>query len=363
MSLNLIHRIFGRSGGLNRSDIETYGHTTDQATKQAIEERIANDPFESDALEGWEALNYNTASLNALDKKFAPSSTNFWFLTGGLAAIVVAGVLTFALWPEDAVSPHEQQVVSENLPAEEMEITLEESDVLLPEQIEEMTSAPIHEQLAPEVIKQDFVDIEAIRKKDPPLVVANLPIIELSTDKATDMEIIRKHEHAKEIYLHEFKLIDYRNYRSRPAVKTRQLILNGLPANMEDENSDDFESNWREVEIPYIEFIDKSIRIFGQGNYKRALSRFETILETYNMDVNAHFYAGLCLFNLGEYESGMPHFQACIDGPYSNFDEEALWMIGTSYEQLGMQAKARSIFEKIVREGGFYTQQAAKKIR
>lgn len=363
MSLSLIHRIFGRSSGLKRSDIETYGSTTDAATRQAIEEKVANDPFESDALEGWEALNYNTTALKTLDKKFGHSSGYMWYFSGGLAALAVAGILAYTFWPAQNPSNPEQQIVSENLASEEMEITIEESDLILPEQIEVMESAPKHEQLKLDEIKQDFVDMEAIRKKDPPLIVADLPIIELSNDKAQDLEIIRKHEHAKEIYLHDFKLIDYRNYRSRPAVKTRQLILNGVPANMEDETSDDFEPNWKEVEIPYIDFIDKSMRIFGQGNYKRALSRFEMILETYNMDVNAHFYAGLCLFNLGEYDRSLSHFQTCIDGPYSNFDEEARWMIGSSYEQLGMTAKARNTFEQIAKEGGYYAQQAAKKIR
>jgi hypothetical protein len=363
MSLNLIHRIFGKTGGLSRGDIDAYGKSTDAATRQAIEEKVANDPFEADALEGWDGLQYNTGALKSLDKKFASSSVNAWFISGGIGAVAVAGLLTYALWPASTPESNEIPLTAENAPQEEVEITFEESDLIFSEQIEVMVSAPKEEQLAPAEIKQDFVDIEAIRKKDPPMVVADLPVIELSTKNALDLEIIREHAHAKEIYLHDFKLIDYRNYRSRPAVKTRQLILNGVPANLEDEYSEDFETNWKEVEIPYIDFIDKSMRIFGQGNFKRALSRYETILETYSMDVNAHFYAGLCLFNLGEYESGLSHFQSCIDGPYSNFDEEARWMIGSSYEMLGMTAKARTIYEQIAREGGYYAQEAGKKLR
>ena len=363
MSLNLIHRMFGKSRRLSRSEIEMYGKTTDSASRQAIEEKVANDPFEADALEGWHALNYNTSSLKSIDRKFAPSSSKIWFWTGGLAAMTVAGIIAYAFWSESVDTKSANQTIGENLVLEENEISFEESDLIIPEQIEQMVIAPQNVQLGPEEIIQDFADIEAIRKKDPPLVVAALPIIELNFEKSKDLEIIRKHEHAKEIYLHEFKLIDYRNYRSRPTIKTRQLILSGLPADMEDESSEDFEPNWKEVDIPYIDFIDKSMRIFGQANYKRALSRFETILGTYDLDVNAHFYSGLCLYNLGEYEQAIPHFQSCIDGPYSNFDEEAQWMIGTSYEQLGMHAKSRIIFEQIVKDQGYYAQQAARKIR
>ena len=45
-----------------------------------------------------------------------------------------------------------------------------------------------------------------------------------------------------------------------------------------------------------MEFIDKSVRYFNRGKYRKALSRFtRTILESYPEDVNANFYAGLCL--------------------------------------------------------------------
>lgn len=363
MNLNLIHRIFGKARGLDRSDIETYGKTTNSATRQAIEEGVANDPFDADALEGWEGLNYNITAMQALDRKFSPSAGKSWFLRGGLAAIAAASILTYSLWPGNPSPANNNVLISETVQEDDREILLDESDVLLPEQIEAMENAPKHEQLTPEVIKQDFVDIEEIRRKDPPVVVAELPKLELSTDKPHDVKIIRKHELAKEIYLHDFKLIDYRNYRSKPTVKIRQLVLSGLPANYEDTAYDEFEPNWKEVDIPYIEYIDKSMRVFGQGNYKRALSRFETILSTYAFDVNAHFYSGLCLFNLGEYDQALSHFTACIDGPYSNFDEESDWMVASCYEQMGMRAKAKAIYERIVKEGGYYAQQAAKKIQ
>ncbi len=365
MNLSLIHNIFGRSKGLQRSDIEAYGKSDDPLVRNAVEQKAASDPFDADAMEGWEALGYDTGLMASADKRFMPRSYKGWYVGGGIA--VVAGIVAVVYFtagtndPEKVLPQEDQILVSQTLP--EQQIALDESDIVLPEQIEEMEDAPKPQQLPPASIKQDFQEIQAIRMKEPPVPVAELPVLELRTDRPHDLSIIKKHELAKEIYLHDFKLIDYRNYRSKPQIKTRQMILTGLPANFEDSLRKDVDPEWRDVDIPYIDYIDKSMRIFGQGNYKKALSRFETILDTYDMDVNARFYAGLCLYNLGEYDQAIPHFDLCISGPYSNFDEEALWMKALSYEHLGERNKARNIFERIAKERGFYAEQAAKKIK
>ncbi|OFZ52787.1 MAG: hypothetical protein A3D92_21570 [Bacteroidetes bacterium RIFCSPHIGHO2_02_FULL_44_7] len=366
MNLNLIHSLFGSSSPLKRSDIETYGRTTDPLVKNAVEQKAAADSFDADAMEGWEELGYDTGALNRLDKQFMPKSNLGWYIGGGLAVAGIVAVAVVVIFTWNSAEPESEALVQQaevETDHEQLNITLDESDVVLPALIEQMHDAPELKQLQPSIIKQDFHDIEAIRRKEPPGPVAELPILELSTDRHRDVEIIRKHEQAKEIYLHDLKLIDYRNYRSQPQVKTRQMILTGLPADYEETGMEEQDPTWQEVNVPYIDFIDKSMRIFGQGNYKRALSRFETVLETYDMDVNARFYAGLCLYNLGEYDQSIPNFEACINGPYSNFDEEAKWMIGLTYEHMGERVKARKIFEEIEKEGGYYKDQATKKLR
>lgn len=364
MNLNLIHSLFGSSSPLKRSDIETYGQTTDPLVKNAVEQKAASDAFDADAMEGWGDLGYDTSVLKSLDKQFMPKPNVGWYVGGGLAVAGIVAVVSFYLWnSSESVSASADQQAQVETTHEEVNITLDESDVVLPDVIEQMQDAPELKQLPPSSIKQDFQDIEAIRRKEPPGPVAELPILELNTENNRDAKIIRKHEQAKEIYLHDLKLIDYRNYRSQPQVKTRQMILTGLPANHEDDEMEDPDPTWQEVDVPYIDFIDKSMRIFGQGNYKRALSRFETILETYDMDINARFYAGLCFYNLGEYEQAVFNFEACINGPYSNFDEEALWMTGLTYEHMGERIKARKIFEEIEKDGGYYADQAKKKLR
>jgi tetratricopeptide (TPR) repeat protein len=245
---------------------------------------------------------------------------------------------------------------------EDQEITLDESDVLIPEPIEQMHLAPKEKQVEVKTIQRDYNDRKTEPEPSEPIKVEMLPYLGIEeTPKAPQWE--RPHDKAKEIYLHDLKLVDYTSYRSKPTVKTKQMVLSGTPASMEGEDSETDDPIWKEVDLPYSHFIDKSIGIFSKGSYKRALTRFETVIETYHDDVNANFYAGLCLYNLGEYDQAILAFKNCVFGPFSNFDEESQWMIALSYEKLGQRNQAKKYFKKIVEQGGFYKKQAAEKMK
>lgn len=168
---------------------------------------------------------------------------------------------------------------------------------------------------------------------------------------------------AKEIYLNDLKLIDYRAYRENPAVETKQLILTGTTADKEGKHSESFESNWQNVQIPYMQYLDKSVYYFNKGKSKKALARFETIIETYPLDVNANFYAGLCLFNFGEYTDAIAKFETCLGSTYRNFDDEAIWMKALSLEHLHREIEAKKLFTLISENNGFYAEQAREKLK
>jgi len=366
MNLNRLHNIFGKRRRIDREDIENYGRSSDPGVRNTIEQKAAADDFSADALEGWEQLGYNTSSLAALDKKFVPKSTIGWYVLGG--SLIIGAIATLII-VANVSEPSVDTLVSESTTTElvtelmeDQQITLDESDVHLPDPIEQMNDAPKQNQVEPDAIKQDFHEMDVIRKEEPPGEIAELPIIDLDIEKPKDQTILRAHEFAKEIYLHDLKLVDYSSYRTAPQVKTRQMVLTGTPANMEDKESEAFDPTWKDVDVPYMEYIKKSISIFGRGNYKKALSRFETVLATYDMDINANFYAGVCLFNLDEHKLAITHFDACLNGPYSNFDEESIWMKALSYEYLGKNSEAKKLFKSIVGTNGFYARQAAEKL-
>ena len=122
-------------------------------------------------------------------------------------------------------------------------------------------------------------------------------------------------------------------------------------------------SNWRVTEIPYIEYLEKTMSLFSKGNYKKALSRFEIILESYPKDINANFYGGLCYFNLGEFEKAIQTFETSFESEFSNFNEESEWYLAKSYSANGQEDKASSLFKKINKNGGYYSKQALKYLK
>lgn len=359
------NKLFRPKGGLTRGDIKSYGATTDERVKHSIEEKSLGSDFESDALEGWSDLNYDVGAMKRLDKRFLGAGS-FGYL---IAVLSTALVITVAFYTYNWLSgpqkpidktPIAEKVISKTTP----EIILDESDVVIPKEIEDMVEAPEQEQIHAEVIKEDFKEIQQNTDEGVKIKIKELPVLEpheLPQEQPTELE--RVHFSAKEIYLSDLKLIDYREYRSKPIVRTKQMVLTGLPANKETEQSDDLDPEWTDTEIPYIEYIEKSMRIFSKGNYKRALTRFQTILETYDDDVNALFYGGLCLYNLKEYNEAIVLFKSCVKGSYSNFDEEAQWMIALSAEKSGNKKLADKYFRLIIEQNGFYSSQAREKLK
>lgn len=362
MNLNRLHKIFGGGSRLKREDIQNYGTSSDQRTKHAIESASLSSSFESDALEGWEHAAYNTDAMARLDKKFVPKTNGYIYLLGTAVVTVLLIGSYYLLTPPAEIQPNiEHQMITGLI--EDQQVTLDESDVKLPEAIEQMTLAPQKEQVEVKVIKEDFKEKKSHPVKETSIEIESLPIIALELEQNKKAEIVRKHDLAKELYLYEFKTVDYTNYRTNPTVKINQIVLTGTPANKENEQSNDLEPIWKEAHIPYSEYLNKSMKIFGRGQYKRALTRFETIIGTYPTDVNSNFYGGLCLYNMGEYDKGIKMFNSCILGPFSNFDEEAQWMIGLSHEKLGNTNEAKKIFQSIIEQNGYYKTQAKKKLK
>jgi TolA-binding protein len=373
MSLNRLYNIF-KSDRLERADVEAYGRSTDSSAKNAIEQKAMNDSFDNDAMEGWEELSYDPSVMANLDKKFAPAKgVSLIKLVGGTAIVgaAVVSVLYFTVFRENSnsvVASNDLEQVEnredQSTPTKMQVIILDETDVSLPEPIEQMVQAPKAEQVPAKQISKEFQEIISFRTETTAeLPVETLPVADPIPTPTP--EIARDHTSAKEIYRHSMKLVDYRKYREKPQIKTKQLMLTGTPANREDQYSEDEDPVWRDVDVPYMDYLDKTVKTFERGNYKKALSRFETILKTYSDDVNANFYAGICLFNLKEYKTAIEHFSNCVNGKFSNFDEEASWMLAECYDKMGSEgrSKARRIYQTIADGNGFYAKQAEEKLK
>ncbi|GAB5418215.1 MAG: hypothetical protein Crog4KO_28460 [Crocinitomicaceae bacterium] len=364
MNLKRITKIFGASPPLSREDITAYGDRPDSAAQHRVESKEVSSSFEADAMEGWESMGYDVKVMRNLDKKFMGSSNIGWYI--GSSLVVAAAIVTvfFIDFTPEKVTNQNPQKEKITVLLEDQKVTLEQSDIVLPDSISNLVVAPKASQIEPTIMKKEFKQMKTeYEVKVPPRIeMIPLDVIRIPVHE-TPSKIEQQHKTAAEIYLYDLKLIDYRKYRARPSVKTKQVVLSGTPASKEGEQSEEPTSEMQEIEIPYIEYLSKTMRKFSRGSFKNALSRFDIILSTYKDDVNANFYSGLCLYNLGKYEAAIDRFLACRLSVYSNFDEEAQWMTALSYEELGQDDKARMYFQQIIEQGGFYKKRAQTKMK
>lgn len=366
MNLKRISKLFGASPPLSRQEITDYGNSSDASTQHSVEAKEVSSSFEADAMEGWEAMNYDVGVMKNLDKKFMGSSNIGWYITGSIVvAAAIATVLLMNTEPEEQTEARiaqSEEKITELL--EDQEVKIEQSDIVLPDSISKLEDAPIELQIVPKEIEKEFKEMKTKYEYKAPPSIEMIPLDKVRMKiRHIAPEYIKESKTAAELYLYRLKLVDYRKYRSKPQVKTKQVVLTGVPASKEGEESEDPEPQTQEVDVPYIEYISKTMRKFSKGSYKNALSRFDIILETYKDDVNANFYSGLCLYNLGEYQEAIDRFLACRLSIYSNFNEEAQWYTALSYEELGQHEKARTYFQKIIDQGGFYKKQAQTKMK
>lgn len=343
---------------LTREDISQYVSSADQRVKHSIERKSQQSDFESVALEGWAGSTVPISSMRRIDKRF--SSSKGFLITGITATMFILGgiVLWFMYTANNAIKPthNEKHAIT---------LTVEKTDVILPERIDSMKIVAPEEVIPATKIKQEFKEKTAnaeiidqsTRSVKSELNIEQLPLLKVDIPK-TERSI--KRLTAKEIYLFDFKLVDYRSYRSKPEIRTESLELTGVPANLEDEYALSEDAEWSEISIPYIDYIKKTTSILAKENYKQALSRYLKILESYPDDVNALFYSGLCYFNLNEHASAIEQFHQCLRSTFDNFYEESEWLLAKSYAADGQEKKATAVYELIVSKKGYYAAQAKK---
>ena len=358
--------MFTNSENLTREDIDTYRETSDEKVKQLIEEKSLGSDFDSDALEGWANSSIGTKRMKLIDDNFIGKGRN-------LNLKIISGIIVFTiLITFFLLYNNSTYIKSKKVNSTQGSVIYEKTDIITPDEIELMVEIPIKEQIKITTIQKDFKiqktdEISSNEVKEPIIVdrIETSKIVQQKNDAIqSEIELAKNQSLGKEIYLVEMKLVDYRLYRSKPTVKTKTIELNNTPASQEDKFSKEEDvSNWRVTEIPYIEYIEKTMSLFSKGNYKKALSRFEIILESYPKDINANFYGGLCYFNLGEFEKAIQTFETSIESEFSNFNEESEWYLAKSYSANGQEDKASSLFKKINKNGGYYSKQALKYLK
>ena len=334
--------------------------TNRELFKQNLESKKydSEDAFEQDALEGWKNSGSKLSLLKPLDKRFTKNNSIIWI---GASSVLLIGIIIFFLLPTSEQTKNPNPKI-----ASTKSITIEKSDVLIPEKIDELIPVERKKSVQIKTLKANFV----AKKNEATKVEENLKLTENTSLEPKKINEIPSNENVKlkrnstkafEIYIHDLLTVDYRKYRSKPVIKTESVIITGTSANKETENSSEVESTeWKQIDIPYFEYITKTMSIFSKGNYKKALTRFEEILKSYPDDLNANFYGALCYYNLGENQKAFELFSVCELHKFNNFEEDAKWYCAKSLVSLGKTEQAEIILKEIIESNGFYAKDARK---
>ena len=316
--------------------------------------------FEKDALEGWQSTGSTKISMKNLDKMAAKNfgASTFWTIsiTSIIAAAgIVSGILYFN--NDTELTPTNQQ-----------KIIVERTDISLPESIDTLTELKKEIQLKSEEIIQKHKTEQTTTVQNTSDNVQFIEELEISLEPLpTNIEdkvvAISAQKHAKEIYLHGIKAIDYNSYRNNPEVKIDQIILNGVPANYENEVTNETEATTKTVLIGYRDYLDKTLSYVEKSKWKSALARWNEVLNDYPDDLNALFYSGFCLYNLKQYDEACAKFSACLQLNFSNFNEEATWYLAKSRLANGERSLAKELFKAIKENKGYYSKDAEKVLK
>ncbi|MEY4992140.1 MAG: hypothetical protein RI948_1018, partial [Bacteroidota bacterium] len=148
----------------------------------------------------------------------------------------------------------------------------------------------------------------------------------------------------RELYIQNFKVLDYRYYRKGERESRPTLTENELGE--------------QELKIPYLNLLNKAIEDFAQQDYKLALLHFDEILQSFPDDANALFYGGMCLYNLSEWSQAESRFLKLQDIPFANFSEEGNWYLLHVYQKAKNVSAFEQLKNQLIEANGFYSQRA-----
>jgi tetratricopeptide (TPR) repeat protein len=207
-----------------------------------------------------------------------------------------------------------------------------------------MVAAAPNERITPSQVIEDLkVSANTIEQKTEVLErIAHIPAAQVEFKRQKEQRLAIKM--GRELYIQNFKVLDYRYYRKGERITGAAIAEN--------------EMGEQEFKIPYINVLNKAIEDFAQQDYKLALLHFDDILQTYPDDANALFYGAMCLFNLSEYSQAESRFLKLQSIPFANFSEEAEWYLLRVYQQAKKEAAFSGLRKTIIDQKGFYAQKA-----
>lgn len=346
-----------------------YNNELSDNARNALEKAALEDPFLKDAMDGFDQ---NPGSFERFYQKHRPQLRPRKSYTLMIAIGVLIGlfaVTSLIKWNSGA--DKENLAVNEPIDTVQNEIDLVEAERDFDLDVEEYEVVPVEIETLTYVPSNDMISVNEVviyqeqtqqNKEEEPLepIVIDEDITPVE-DYAIEDE--KRHKLGQPTvatsYLYDLMVVDYRQIRrENQKIKYNRFELSGTSADQSGDEGQENELIETEVQVPYYNYLRKSMSFFAESNFKKALNRYLLILEQYPTDLNALFYGGLSYYNLGKYDKSVNFFERILESEERAFTEETHWYKAKSLIKLGETGRARELLNEIIAAGGFYTKQA-----
>ena len=319
----------------NRTLFKKYLQAADQQTKHQVEKKLTDDDFAMEALEGFQGHNDAWQSFEGFDRKYLQKKRIQRMSLLGFALIfsIVAG------WYFIPTTPETKEVRIQKTPLKAPSIKIHQK-----EEINQMKTAAVAVRISPQQVLMELNTSasETTQRPEPLERIQQIPAQAVEINKQKGQRLALKI--GRELFIKNFKVLDYRYYRKENDGGQQTYVENGLGE--------------QTLKLPYINLLNKAIVDFSKEDYKLALLHFDEILNAYPDDANALFYGAMCLYNLQEYGQAEGRLLKLQNIPFANFSEEGNWYLLHVYQQTKKEAAFSSLRNSIIEEKGFYAQKA-----
>ena len=319
----------------NRALFKKYLRTSDQQAKYQTEKILMDDDFAMEALEGFQGQKDAWQSFEAFDRMYQQKKRRLNMSLLGLALLIsiIVGWNLIPTSSDNKTSRKEKALVKAPT------IKIHQKD-----EINQMTTAAAAIQISPQQVLMEFNTTASETTQRPEALerIQQKPAQHIEFNKQKEQRLALKM--GRELFIKNFKVIDYRYYRDGGIDQSQSF-------------SED-ELGQQTLKVPYMNLLNKAIVDFSKEDYKLALLHFDEILQSYPDDANALFYGAMCLYNLQEYGQAEGRFLKLQNIPFANFREEGNWYLLHVYQQTKKEAAFSSLRNSIIEEKGFYAQKA-----
>ena len=238
------------------------------------------------------------------------------------------------------------------LAAANSDVSVEVSDETATTEMD-ITSAPAddNEKLnTPASVPATTVAAPKSRAKAPARNPMNESMLDLDASNST-----------KVTYIFDLKVIDYTEVYENEAIHRKVVFKPGVDpkyANRREQFIRQAHEDPLLDSITYIDALKESLAYFKAGAYERSFHNFKIIQRKHPEELNVKFYGGLIHFDKGNYKKALSDFEFVIEHPISVFDPEGEWYKAQTLVHLDRNKEARELLLKIVHEQGFYAEEA-----